>query len=110
MAARLLSYSGDKCITTTNASPLSVGICSKNCRNTATPPADAPRPTTPVGLFFPPGLPFVAVAFFPGESGSAGIYQVSSTCDLVHHHPANRCDTQSPFPMTSLQIMDGGAS
>ena len=76
MAARLLSCSGDKCITTTNASPLLAGICSKNCRNTATPPADAPRPTTPVGFLFSLCLRFLAVAFFLGESDSAGIYQV----------------------------------
>src|SRR5437762_4060407 len=97
MAARLLSYSGDKCITTTNASPLLAGICSKNCCNTTMPPADAPRPTTPVGAFFPTCPRFVAVAFFLGESGSAGIYQVPITCDLVHHHPVNRRDTQSPL-------------
>src|SRR5438105_15929334 len=99
-AARLLSCSGDKCITTTKASPLLAGICSKNCRNTAIPPADAPRPTTPVGVLFPPGRPFVAIAFFLGESGSAGIYQVSSTCDLVLHHAANRRGTQLRFPTT----------
>src|SRR5207249_614069 len=99
--ARLLSCSGDKCITTTNASPLLAGICSKNCRNTATPPAEAPRPTTPVGFLFPPCLFFAVVALFLGESASAGI------CHFLYRRLSPPSSRKSPRYAITLSYDSG---
>src|SRR2546423_1175972 len=45
------SNSGERCMTTTNASPVSGFMSPKNCCKGATPPADAPRPITAEGSF-----------------------------------------------------------
>src|SRR5215469_6356360 len=41
----MLSRSGGRCVTTTNANPLPAGRDLKNCSSASTPPAEAPMPT-----------------------------------------------------------------
>jgi hypothetical protein len=49
MSARWLSWSGESCTTTTNASPVSPGTFAKKLLSAASPPAEAPIPTTVTG-------------------------------------------------------------
>jgi hypothetical protein len=49
ISGSMLLRPGDRCKTTTNANPLSLGIFVKNWRNASMPPADAPIATKPSG-------------------------------------------------------------
>src|SRR3979411_616759 len=95
-SARMLSWFGARCCTSTKAMPGSVGMLEKNASNAARPPAEAPMPTMGKAA---------STAFYVGATGlSAGakdwelVFLVPLLAVmLAPHHLVARSDGSVPL-------------